>query len=279
MMMDYHQMTIDEPRDSPARKLQFRVTCVIMIVGFLFMTIPAGILSSIKINEGTFPGGTFVYKSTKRDYVASGGLELYVGENLMMNPKDFEDRIYTVYLDDLTKVKYGRAQRFASGFLSNNSKSDRKMEESLTSVNSSIEPLNRLELKTLPAEDLWPRIRYKKASLPKVKAAIVNFPSTHGFVSSLMFQFFISPALRRYATEKQLTGGRKKKASVAIITTCSIKNQMCTHYAPIEKAEPFLLGQLNSDEYAKTLPIEKKLDFQSVYDFVTGLITGKSQEL
>jgi hypothetical protein len=279
MMMDYHQMTIDEPRDSPAKKQQFRVTCAIMIVGFLYMTIPAGILVPVKITEGTFPGGTFVYKSTKRDYVASEGLQLCVGENLKIDPKDFEDRIYSVYLDDLSKIKSGRTQRFASGLLSNNSKPDRVLVESLMSMNPSMEPLTRLEVNTLPADDLWPRIRYKKASLPKVKAAVVYFPFTNGFVSSLMFQFRILPALRKFATDKQLSKGRAKKANVAIITTCNIKNQMCTHYAPIEKGEPFLLGQPNSDDYGKTLPVAKKLNLQSIYDYIIEPFTGKSQEL
>ena len=130
MMLDYHALTIDEPKDSPQRKYQFRVTCAIMIIGFFFISIPAGLFVPIKITEGTFPGGTFIYKSTKRDYVASTALELYIGtEDLKLDYRhDFEDRMYSIYLDDLKLVNQGRAQRFASGYLSNNSKSDREIE-------------------------------------------------------------------------------------------------------------------------------------------------------
>ena len=105
------------------------------------MTIPAGILVPISITEGTFPGGTFIYKSAKRDYVTSNALELHIGtEVLKLNYKhDFQDRIYTIYLDDLTLVKYGRSQRFASGYLSNSSKSDKTIEELLLSYNSGID--------------------------------------------------------------------------------------------------------------------------------------------
>ena len=262
MMLDYHAMTIDEPKDSPQKKYQFRVTCLIMIVGFCFMTIPAGILVPIQIMEGTFPGGTFIYKSTKRDYVSSNALEMYIGtEDLKLDYKhDFQDRIYTLYLDDLTLVKYGRSQRFASGYLSNSSKADRTIEETLLSYNRGIEPLNRLELNTLAAEDLWPRIKYKKATLPKVKAAMIYFPSTYGLTSSIMMQFRILPALRKYATEQmqqQHTNQKQPQPAVTIITTCHVKHRMCTHYAPLEKGEIFLLGQANTNEYAKTLPVPK----------------------
>ena len=238
-MLDYHAMTIDEPKDSPQKKYQFRVTCLIMIVGFCFMTIPAGILVPITIKEGTFPGGTFVYKSAKRDYVTSTALEMYIGtEDLKLDYKyDFEDRMYSLYLDDLTLVKSGRAQRFASGYLSNSSKADRTIEEQLLSYNNGIEPLNRLELKTLAAEDLWPRIKYKKTTLPKVKAAMIYFPSTYGLVSSIMMQFRILPALRKYAAEQlqKKSNGRSLSSlpAVTIITTCHVKNRMCTHYAPL----------------------------------------------
>ena len=283
MMLDYHALTIDEDRNSPQRKYQFRVTCLIMIVGFCFMTIPAGILVPVKITEGTFPGGTFVYKSTKRDYVASCALELYVGtEDLKLDHRhDFQDRIYTIYLDDLKLVKYGRSQRFASGYLSNSSKSDRMIEEQLLSYNKGMEPLNRFELKTLFAEDLWPRLKYKKATLPKVKAAIVYFPSTYGFVSSVMMQFRILPALRKYATEKLESNNRndKKNPAVTIITTCHVKNRMCTHYAPLEKGNPFLLGQLPTQEYAKTLPRPKTMYETFMESLQWSTSDGDRQEL
>jgi hypothetical protein len=273
MMLDYHALTIDEPKDSNQKKYQFRVTSAIMIIGFLYMTIPAGIIAPIKITEGTFPGGTFVYKTTNRDYVAAHSLELCVGDNLEIHPNDFVDRIYTIYLDDLSKVKSGGAHRFASGYLSNSSQSDRKLEETLMSLNDAMEPLDLNDVESLSADDLWERLRYKKNTLPKTKAAVVHFPSTNGFVSSIIMQFRILPTLRKYATEAQLASG-KNKASVVIITTCHIKHQVCTHYAPLENGEPFLLGLLNTDEYATSIPAPKGF-IASIME----IFPGSSQEL
>jgi hypothetical protein len=283
-MLDYHHLAMDEPRDSPQKTYQFRAVSAIMIVLFFYMTIPAGLFHSVKITEGNFPGGTFVYKSAKRDYVASLGLETSIGEDLGMPREDFEDKVYTIFLDDTWKVNSGRAHRFASGFLSRNNKSDRVLQESLLAMNPSIQPPSRLEVKELPADELWPRLRYKKQSLPAAKSAIVIFPSTNGFVSSLMFTFRILPALRNYAAEKQLARG-KKFASVTIMTTCSLKNQMCTHYSPIESSEAFLLGQPRTEEYVKSLPVSKALDLKRNYKFFLKIFgwnstsTDKSQEL
>lgn len=274
---------MDEPRDSPQRKLQFRAVCAIMTILFFYMTVPAGLFHSVKISEGKFSGGTFIYKSAKRDYVASLGLEASVGEDLGLPRKEFEDKIYTIFLDDTWKVKSGRAHRFASGFLSRNNKPDRVLQDSLLAMNPSIQPPSRLELENLPADELWSRLRYKKHSLPATNAAIVYFPSTNGFVSSLMFTFRILPALRKYAAEKQLARG-KKVASVTIMTTCSIRDQMCTHYSPIDKSEPFLLGQPRTEEYVRNLPGSKPFDwnrgsrlFMKIFGWSTSNFT--SQEL
>lgn len=274
-MLDVNAMTMGEPHDSPHRKWQFRISGMIILSLLLFVTIPAGLLQSITISEGTFPGGTFVYKTTKRDYVAATALETSIGESVGIEKKDFEDRIFSIYLDDIKKVKGGRLHRFASGYLSNDSKSDRSIVDSLLSMNESIKPLTRLELKEIGAEDLWLRLRFKKTSLPKTKAAIVVFPSTLGAVSAIMFQFKILPALRKYATDWQLAHGNKKP-SVTIITTCSHKDRLCTHYAPLEKGEPFLLGQPNSDDYLQSLPRPKNEIYET---FMDNFVRGKSQEL
>jgi hypothetical protein len=282
-MLDYHHLTMDEPRDSPQKTYQFRAVSAIMIVLFFYMTIPAGLFHGVKITEGKFPGGTLIYKSAKRDYVASLGLETSIGEDIGMSREDFEDKLYTIFLDDTWKVNSGRAHRFASGFLSRNNKPDRVLQDTLLAMNPSIQPPTRLELEDLPADELWPRLRYKKQSLPAAQAAIVNFPSTNGFVSSLMFTFRILPALRKYAAEKQLARG-KKYASVTIITTCSVRNQMCTHYAPIENSEPFLLGQPRTEEYVKNLPVSESLDWKRGYSLLIKMFgwntsSTKSQEL
>jgi hypothetical protein len=64
--MDYHQMTMNEPRDSPARRQQFLVISTIMAGMLAHAMMSAGAFSSLNIKEGVFPGGTFVYKSASR---------------------------------------------------------------------------------------------------------------------------------------------------------------------------------------------------------------------
>jgi hypothetical protein len=78
-------------------------------------------------------------------------------------------------------------------------------------------------------------------------------------------QFRILPSLRKYATAqlRQQQTHRKRKPSspstATIITACHVKHRMCTHYAPLVKGDAFLLGQLSTNEYAKSLPAPKSL--------------------
>lgn len=256
--LNYHELTMNEPRDSPHRRQQFLVICTIMAGCFVYSTIMAGILKSVNITEGKFPGGDFVYKSAKRDYAAAQSLEEQVANDLGIKPRDKEDKIYTIFLDHPGTVASGREQRFASGFLSKN-KSDRSLKDKLVAMNPTIQPPTKLEVMDLSVFALWPRLRYKEKSLPAAKAAVVYFPNTNGFVSSLMFTTRILPALRKYATEKQKAAGIKSP-SVTIISTCSMKDEMCTHYAPLEKGDSFLLGQPRMEDYVKTLPAGKLFD-------------------
>lgn len=66
MLMDYHQMTMNEPRDSPARKKQYLVICCVMAGVFVYTLLTSGALSSVPITVQTFPGGTFIYKNSTR---------------------------------------------------------------------------------------------------------------------------------------------------------------------------------------------------------------------
>jgi hypothetical protein len=71
-------------------------------------------------------------------------------------------------------------------------------------------------------------------------------------------QFRILPSLRKYATAqlRQQTHRKRKPSSpstATIITACHVKHhRMCTHYAPLEKGDAFLLGQLSTNEYVKS---------------------------
>jgi hypothetical protein len=261
-MFNYHELTMNEPRDSPARRQQFRVICTIMVVMTVYGTANAGLFTSLVITEGTFPGGEFVYKSAKRDYAAAPSVERQVAEDLNIKPQDASDVIYTIYLDHPAKVNGGRNQRFASGLLVN-SKLEKAQEwkTKLLQLNDHIVPPTRTEALDLPATALWKRIRYKSAILPEARVAMAYFTFTNGFVSSLIHTYIIIPKLRAHAAQKLSTA---EAAKITIITTCSIPDGMCTHYAPLDPVEPFLLGQPGMDEYIETLPKKGPIDFELV---------------
>jgi hypothetical protein len=65
-MLNYHEMTMNEPRNSPARRQQYLIICTVMAVAFLHSVITAGGCSTIDIREGIFPGGDFVYRLSQR---------------------------------------------------------------------------------------------------------------------------------------------------------------------------------------------------------------------
>jgi hypothetical protein len=265
-MFDYHALTMNEPRDSPHKRQQFVIMCALMFGIFAYTTITAGVWSPIDIKLGKFPGGEFVYKSTKRDSSACSSLEERICLDLDIKANEKEDRIFSIFLDDPSIVTRGRSRRFASGFLSR-LKEDNVLKNKLLAMNPSIQPPTKAEVIDLPALDLWERLRYKQASLPAAKAAVVHHPSTNGFVSDMLFSLRILPQLRKFATEKQLEAGTKTPA-VSVISTCSIKDSMCTYYAPIEKGARFLLGQEPTEVYAKTLPPRPLFGFKRMKRWV-----------
>ena len=64
--MNYHEMTMNEPRNSPARRQQYLVICTIMAGVFVHAFITSGGISPIIIREHVFPGGDFVYRTSQR---------------------------------------------------------------------------------------------------------------------------------------------------------------------------------------------------------------------
>jgi len=266
VLMNYHELTMTEARDSPARRKQFLVICTVMAGVFLYSSFTSGVFNRVQIVEGTFTGGDFVYKTAKRDYAAAGSLEGQIASDLGLerrNSKEDEaaDLLYTIFLDHPGQVGGGRNQRFASGLVARNS-AQKAMKQQLIQRNDATEPPTRAQVLDLPATDLWPRLRYKKHSLPTAKAAVVYFPFTNGFVSSLVQSYKIIPALRRYA--KEYHSGKKSSSSsaqaVVVLTTCSVHDQMCTHYAPLEQGEKFLLGQPAMEKYLESLPKKGLID-------------------
>lgn len=261
VLMNYHELTMNEDRSSSARRLQFILICGVMGAAILYSSLTSGVLTSLDIQPGSFPGGEFVYKTTKRDYAASGSLERNiaeaVGDGLRHNTVD---QVFSVFLDHPAKITDGRRLRFASGYLVGNPKSQLdgpKTHKRLMELNSKITSPTKTEILELPAEELWRKLKFKETKLPKVKAGVINFPFTNGFVSCLVFSMRILPAMHKYAKAQGYV-------PTVVISTCSEKEHMCTHYVPLideknSKTTPYLLGQPAMDEYIASLPPPRPL--------------------
>lgn len=230
-----------------------------MAVTFLYSFISSGGFSSIDIEEGEFPGGTFVFKRAKRDYAASMGLARFIGKEAGIKPKQQADVVYTFYLDDPRTVMGGRQQRFVAGLLTVNEDDDQSKQ--LLSKNPDIQEFTEDEFNELSASELWPKIKYEQESLPKTRAAVVQFPFTDGFISALILTWRIIPALRQRV--EMMEGD----TPAVVITTCSVDDQMCTHYAPLSTEGIFLLGEPECKEYAKLLGKSDMFDFSQTIVF------------
>ena len=283
MLMNYHELTMNEARDSPARRKQFLLICVVMAGAMMYSIITAGGFTPVEFTEGNFPGGEYVYKFSKRDYAAANGLARSIGRDLDLNPRKLADVIYNIYLDHPGVVTGGRQQRFAAGLLVKKG-DNAKLKSELMAKNDFVVPFTEEEFWELAARELWPKIKYEATSLPKTKAAIVQFPFTDGFVSSLILTWKIIPAFHKYVQENS-----SPDTPVIVISTCSVPDQMCTHYAPLSKVKPFLLGKKGTKEYAETLAPEKLIDFTIVgatlrrivpfYGYFEALFSGGHDEL
>jgi hypothetical protein len=254
MLMNYHELTMAEPRDSPARRKQFLIICTVMASAFFYSFISSGGLSPVEISVGEFPGGDYIFKHSKRDYAAGQGMVRSIGKELGLKPKELADVMYAVYLDHPGVVTGGRSQRFAAGLLAK--KGDKRKEE-LLAKNTNVKPVTELEGNDLAASDLWQRLKYESMSLPKAKSAVVQFPFTNGFVSAIIFSWKVLPALHNYVEANS-------DGPAIVVSTCSIKDQMCTHYSPLSKVTPFLLRQEESKAYASKLAPEKLIDFDVI---------------
>lgn len=250
VLMNYHELTMNERRDSPARRQQFLVICGVMGLAFLYSTITAGLFHPIPVQTNEkFPGGTLVYKSTKRDYAAAGSLETHVAEEFGLNLKETVDTVFSVFLDNPAVLSDGRRTRFASGVLvtKNNNSSSSKAKKEVMAKNDEIQNPTRNEVLELAAQDLWPRLKFKEFKLPSATVNLVHFPFTNGFISSLLLQYRILPALRRSIGDE----------GAVIFSTCSVPDSMCTHYATVDPA--YRLGQPDFVTYKASLPPPRPL--------------------
>jgi len=272
MLMNYHELTVNQPRDTPERRKQFLIICTVMAAVFVYSVGSSGGFTPVEIKEGEFPGGEFAYKHTKRDYAASMGLVRFIGDELGLKAKELADVIYSIYLDDPHIVSGGRQQRFASGILLSKKDKGDKTKKKLLAKNDQIRLATKDEMHDLGARELWPKLKYESRSLPKVKAAVVQFPFTNGFVSALILSWKIIPAMHRYVEAHAPDG-----TPPVVISTCSVDESMCTHYAPLANEKAFLLGQEECKVYAASIAREPLVDFAVVGNFFKKLFSFFSQ--
>jgi hypothetical protein len=214
-MMSYHEMTVNQPGDSSARRQQFLVTCSIMVFAIIYHVLWSGLIDTIEATTGPFPGGNFCYKFAIRDYAASIQHGHRIAKQWALatldseekeNPKKLQgeekdeynklnknalDTIYNVYLDDPRRMG-GTRQRFMTGMLV----SDADKAEFCDPLMEKNEKIERLAVENMhiPLEDksaaeVFAETLYQYVDLPSVDSLVVEFPCTYGFVSSLIFSY------------------------------------------------------------------------------------------
>ena len=150
----------------------------------------------------------------------------------------FDDDLHAVYID-ITNGK-GGVGRFFTGALVQSSSSPLKQKLLEQNRSGKAEPL----IKNGGFTDELDKVDYEIGDLPSVKSAVATFPWTDGFVSALLHNYKVFPALQAYAT-KNLPAGHK----FIVSTTCNREKQMCTHYVPMLKTEKFLMGHPDTADY------------------------------
>lgn len=178
-----------------------------------------------------------------RDYASSGGFWRETRALLLPKGEEddsaFDDDLYTVYID--VTSEYNGVGRFFSGVLIDDSKASMKQTLLESNMNSK-------------ASD---HISYEIGDLPSVKSAVVQFPWTDGFVSALMHNYKVFPALYRYA-KKNFPEGQK----FIVSTSCNRKKQVCTHYVPMVQEDKFLLGHEDTANYEGFEDDQLSIDFE-----------------
>jgi len=277
--MNYHEMTMNEPRNSPARRQQFSVICAVMAAAFVYSAITSGAFLEVKTTEGPFPGGNFCYKFATRDYAASMGLGRRIAEEwakgtttttmsitkddesneILNRKKSVQKRLYNVYLDNPMKMG-GTRQRYMTGVLVSDSEKATFCEP-LLEKNPKIEEVaakqRHIPMQEKKVAEVFEETLYQYVDLPSVDSLVVHFPFTNGFLSALIFSYKILPKLRALAVEKGESGNIP-----VVISHCSIEQEMCTHYAPLVQGKDFLVGQPTTEEHLEALGPETFLDWE-----------------
>ena len=247
-MLNYHELTMNEPRGSPAKRKQFIVICCVM--GFVLgnALINAGAFNSVRIGKGKFTGGEFVHKSMERDYAAFVGLARTIGSDAGITEADQDGVIYSVLLDvDTSAGVPGGSERFMTGVLNGSSATKKE----LLALNDNMDPIgpDAYVGDYNEGDKFGAHIPYETGSLPSVDAGVCQFVYTGGFMSTLIYQYKVFPALIKYAKENAPEG-----SPLVIATTCTTRDQICTHYIPLQKSDKFYLaGRAPTKEYADSL--------------------------
>mmetsp|Transcript_36047 Transcript_36047/g.52833 ORF Transcript_36047/g.52833 Transcript_36047/m.52833 type:complete len:285 (+) Transcript_36047:116-970(+) len=250
-MMNYHELTMGQPRNSPAARKQMLVLCTLGFGVALHAAINAGIFHPVSISQGSFDGGEFVYKTLARDYSTSMGLLRRVADDLSIDWSSGEndDLLFSLYMDEESKVPAG-STRHLGGVIFPSSSKNKSQYQRLVKDDAEKAKITT-DMGGVQMEIA--KLKYEIGSLPKEnKAAVAQFPFTNGFISILIHSYKVFPAMIKYAKEH----GEKGNSPV-MLTTCSIKQQMCTHYAPLTKGTKYMLKQDDTETYARKV-LEQK---------------------
>ena len=197
-MLNYHELTMNEPRDSPQRRKQFLVIAAIMFGMFLHSSLDAGAFAGLEITGGTFPGGDFVYKAMTKDYAASTGTLRTVASDLGHAEdvrSEQSDLLYALFWDDPSRVPGGKA-RFAGGVLLSKATSGeegKRMKKALLEeANGAIDARAKGAVGEEDTGTHSKDVRYEAGSLPKVAAAVAQHPFTAGAWSAILQSYKVS---------------------------------------------------------------------------------------
>ncbi len=212
VLMNYHEMTMAESKDSPQRRYQFIVICSVIAFGFTYSVYISGILLTIQPFETKFPGGTFCYKDLTRDYAASGGLSRRLQKDVLQafpevnsddndaeqkkalkaRKKMIEDKIYNIYLDNPEDVG-GNKQRFMGGVLASGGAERKSYCDPLFEKNPTLARNKKLHAHEPESEkgvsDLFDEAVYQSVTLPSVDSVAIKFTYSDGFASALALSY------------------------------------------------------------------------------------------
>jgi hypothetical protein len=255
MVLNYHELTMNEPKDSPQKKKQFAVTCSIMAAVIVYSLMTSGALLPINPEVGTFPGGNYCYKFASRDYSSSVGLSRQILKDLLEEQgeivseeavrfrPELEEISYHVFLDNPRSLS-GKNQRYASGILVSNKDKDKVKALMGRNDKTKRSEFTKDEMYEMSATKVFNILPYEKTELPSVDALVLQFPYTSGLASMLVQSNKVLPKMHKLAAEKGQEGN-----TPVVITTCNREQQMCTHYAPLSQGHKFLFGRPDTETH------------------------------